>query len=349
MSVHLSHEKALRSSIRIRIFIGVGLIALLGLTASCALYWINRPEQPTALPSAATARAVATVAKPAASHTAPPAPSYSTPQTTTENASAECAECTLLGVTQRLADRLPPDFAQFRAALQDQSVREGNKGYAALNQLLAAAKAAPPEHRPDLLLAADVVASRLDLSPTYPPTPETRKQIDELADFGLTFRWAELGAMYDYDRDLIWQLWKDSPGTAAGEDAFLLLLDHGWDTSSCCAKNSDGFRNVIREAEQFLAARPNSARRLQVEFLAAQAYETWWSLSRPPEVKGIEEITPEAYQQGADAAREKAIAYYDDIRGKAPDGPEAKCAVASLALLREKRSTNQFRFFCYCD
>lgn len=349
MSAYLSHEDALRASIRARIFVGVGLIALLGLTASCVLYWANRPEPGVTLRPASAARAVAVASKSAAAPAPASVPRTAVPRTTTENPSAECAECTLRGVADRLADRLTPNFTPFRAALQDESVLQGDKGYATLTQLLAAAKAAPAEHRPDLLLAADVVASRLDLSATYPPTPETRRQIDELAGYGLTFRWAELGATYNYTRDLLWQLWKDAPQSPAGEDAFLLLLDHGWDTSSCCAKGSDAFRNVIREAEQFLATRPSSPRRLQVEFLAAQAYETWWSLSQPPDDKGVEEIAPEAYQQGAEAARAKAIVYYQDVFGKSAESAEAKYSAASLALLKEKRRTSQFRFFCYCD
>jgi hypothetical protein len=32
---------------------------------------------------------------------------------------------------------------------------------------------------------------------------------------------------------------------------------------------------------------------------------------------------PGAYQEGATQAREKAIAYYEEVISKAPDGPEA--------------------------
>src|ERR1700757_299634 len=141
MSGYLSHEDALRASIRARIFVVVGLIPLFELTASCVLYWANRPEPGATLRPTAAARAIAVASKPVAQ--APASVSLTAvPHTATENPSAECAECTLRGVTERLADRLTPNFTTFRAALQDQSVLQGDKGYATLTQLLAAAKAA---------------------------------------------------------------------------------------------------------------------------------------------------------------------------------------------------------------
>jgi len=345
---YVSHEEALRSSIRARIFVGVGLIAALGLAAWITVYWSYRPESGTSLKSPATARAVL-APKPVGAHdTQFPANSPQVP-TQTET-SLECAECIPRAVRQRLAERLKPDFADVSATIQNDSASEASAGYDRVIRLLQLAKAASAERRPDLLLAADVFAERLDLSDKYPPTPDVQTKIDELAGYRLTFRWSEMGADYHYDHELLWSLWKDHPETAAGEDAFLLLLNSGWDTGARCAKGTDAFRSVIREADQFLSARPNSQRRLEVQFLAAQAYETWWSLSRSPEGKDQEAVAaPEQYQQGAEAARLKAIAYYEEVQSKAAGSAAAKCAARSVEPLKQAKPTQDLRFFCYCD
>jgi hypothetical protein len=87
-----------------------------------------------------------------------------------------------------------------------------------------------------------------------------------------------------------------------------------------------------------------------VEFALAEAYETWWSLSRAPAVSDNEaDASPDAYREGADAVRGKAIAYYEAIAGAAPNSTQTKCSNRSLEMLKENQDTHQRSFFCYCD
>jgi hypothetical protein len=219
-----------------------------------------------------------------------------------------------------------------------------------LQRILDAAKNAPAGRRPALLLAADAVAGRLAFPSVVPPSPDLQKQFDELAAQGLTFKYAELDDGWTYQSDLLWLLWREYASTEAGEDAFVLLLRRGWDTTSCCGQGSDNFRAVIREGEAFLAKRPQSPHHLDVVFLLAQAYETWWSLSLTPDANQEEgDPAPAAYREGAGAAREKAIAYYEEVLKAAPEGPEAKCSRQPLEMLQANQDTHQRRFYCYCD
>ena len=125
------------------------------------------------------------------------------------------------------------------------------------------------------------------------------------------------------------------------------LLGLGWDTSVACRKGSDQFRAVIRQGEAFRARRPASPARADVEFLVAQSYETWWSLSQAsPE---DEYAQPARYQAGALTARQKAIALYNGVLQLIPGSPEATYARRVLPRLALGFATNQRRFFCVYD
>lgn len=219
-----------------------------------------------------------------------------------------------------------------------------------LDRLLEAAKNASPEKKPPLLLAADAVGERLELPSVVPPNAELQRQLDGLAAQGLTFTWIELDGGWFYDNNSLWRLWREYPTSEEGEDAFVLLLRRGWDKGPCCKTGLDSFHTVIEQGEEFLSHRPQSAHRQEVLFLVAQAYETWWSLSLVSEENREEgEPSPSGYRQGAPAAREKALAYYGEIVGAAPDGVEANCSRTSLALMKDNEDTHQRRFYCYCD
>jgi hypothetical protein len=222
-----------------------------------------------------------------------------------------------------------------------------------LDNLLEAAKNASPEKKPTLLLAADEIAERLALPSIAPPSPELQRQLNELAAKSLTFTWAELDGGWLYGHNLLWRLWQEYPASEEGEEAFVLLLRQGWDKSPCCntgGRHADAFYKVIEHGEEFLSNRPKSAHRQEVLFLVAQAYETWWSLSLVPEKSQEEgDPPPTAYREGASAAHDKAISYYGEIVGAAPDGIEANCSRQPLGLIKENQDTHQRRFYCYCD
>jgi hypothetical protein len=262
-----------------------------------------------------------------------------------------CFEHPKSKVDQKLIAMLGADCPDLSEILKsDYPARDPKIVRQLLHKLLEAAKSAPPEKKPLLLLAADAVAERLALPSMVPPSPELQRELDGLAADGLTYTWVELDGGWFYRSDLLWRLWREFPASEEGEDAFVLLLRQGWDKSPCCNTGADSFHAVIEQGEEFLSHRPKTAHRQEVLFLLAQAYETWWSLSQVPEQNQEEgDPPPAAYRAGAAAAREKAVAYYGEIVEAAPERSEGTCSRKPLGLLRENHDTHQRRFYCYCD
>jgi len=217
--------------------------------------------------------------------------------------------------------------------------------YNILLQLLDNTKTAPPRQQALFLLAADRLASQLGSAEEF-HSPQWDQQRLELARYGLNYHWDPLGAAWVYTYDLLWRVWEAHGSTEWGEHAFTLLLNHGWDRSDACGQGSDQFRDVIHQAEQFLAKRPKSPRRLHVVFALAQAYETWWSLSR---AKQDDYVDSSQHQKGAAIARKRAAKYYEQILSLASKSPEAIYARWRLPRLKLGLDTNQRRFYCIYD
>ncbi len=112
---------------------------------------------------------------------------------------------------------------------------------------------------------------------------------------------------------------------------------------------------VIRHGEEFVAERADSQHRLDVMFAVAQAYETWWSLSQasqcePGQTHGCDiYVNSTKYQQGSAYARDKAIAYYEEVLRVAPASILAAYVRLRLPRLKLGIDTNQRRFFCIYD
>jgi hypothetical protein len=87
---------------------------------------------------------------------------------------------------------------------------------------------------------------------------------------------------------------------------------------------------------------------VEVLLALAEAYETWWSLSRASPEKEIY-ADPSQYQDGAETARDQAIAYYEQVLRQAPADAAAAAARRQLPRLRLGIDTNQRRFFCVYD
>src|SRR5229473_7139029 len=240
-------------------------------------------------------------------------------------------------VNQKLIAMLGADYRSLSQILKGDEPRQDPKIVRRLlDSLLEAAKSAPPEKKPPLLLAADAIAERLALPSIVPPSPELQRELDALAGQGLTFTWVELDGAWSYQNNLLWRLWREYPTSEEGADAFVLLLRQGWDKSLCCNTGADSFRTVIQHGEEFLSNRPKTAHRQDILFMLAQAYETWWSLSLVPELNREEgDPSPVAYREGASAARERAVAYYDEIVEASPESVEAICSRKPLNLVKE--------------
>jgi hypothetical protein len=234
-------------------------------------------------------------------------------------------------------------------SLSDVELSQLPEVYETLLGLLQAAENASRLGQPPLLLAADLLARPLGAVPLPErDPPQWNQQRSALAGYGLSYLWNELGASWVYQHELLRRVWNDHPSTVWGEWAFLQLTESGWDTSGYCAEGSDLFREVISQAEQFLKDHPQTPHRVEVLLALAEAYETWWSLSRASPEKEIY-ADPSQYQDGAETARDQAIAYYEQVLRQAPADAAAAAARRQLPRLRLGIDTNQRRFFCVYD
>jgi hypothetical protein len=225
----------------------------------------------------------------------------------------------------------------------------------AIVRLLAAAKSAPPERQPILLLAADRLLGRLPWVVQNDNShaehwPEWRAQLE---NSGVTFGNSGAnpgGLTWSYAGSLLKRVWTDFPQTEWGEHAFVLLLSQGFDTGAECAAGTDQFRTVIPQGLLFLEKHPNSPYRLDVQLAVAQAYETLWSLSQAPARTESEDeystVEPAKYQEGAGAARQKAIAVYETLLQTSPHSDAAAYARRQLPRLKLGADTGQRRFYC---
>jgi hypothetical protein len=238
-----------------------------------------------------------------------------------------------------------------RAAIiaMPQSNWQAAQFYDALVKLLTSAKTFSLDRQPVLLLAADRLAGRLPWVMENDPSQSDHWQ-----------KWrthlGELGVIYepfvarppDYTGNLLSRVWTDFPDNDWGERAFVLLLSHGWDTGVDCAAGSDQFRKVIQQGLQFREKHPKSPYLLDVQLAVAQAYETWWSLSQAVATGSEYEEVVEAqkYQDGAEAARQKAIASYGQLLQADPQNDRAAYARRILPRLKLGIDTGQRRFYC---
>jgi hypothetical protein len=222
----------------------------------------------------------------------------------------------------------------------------------ALLHLFSNVKQAPPDRQPILLFAADRLAGRLPLAFTGPfLNKDWSASREQLAALGVNYVRDDEQQCWNYSGDLLKHVSTDFGDTPWGERAFLLLLDHGWNTGVACSADSDQFRIVIQQGLVFLEKHSSSPYRLDVQFAVAQAYETWWSLSqalRPQERVDEEEpdADPAQYQKGAEAARQKAVEVYEQLLQAAPQSDYAVYARRVLPRLKLGLDTGQRRFYC---
>ncbi|HEV2386733.1 MAG TPA: hypothetical protein VGS20_05700 [Candidatus Acidoferrales bacterium] len=264
------------------------------------------------------------------------------------------------GIDTSLVNALGAQFPRAADLLGDTEEQPDPDSYLrSITELLAAGRQAPLERRAALLLAADRLADRWPLpnSDTLAGSYASRTAKLKASD-GMHFAWSHLAGAWIYQHDLLWTIWRDAPASDWGQDAFFLLIARGWDTSGVCRNGSDQFRAVITQGESDLGKYPGAANRLPVLFLVAQAYETWWSLSQWWNCSPLLDPSPAPcgpapasaqYQPGAAAAREKAIADYDELMKAEPAiyaTPELR---RHLARLKLGIDTNERRFYCVYD
>lgn len=237
----------------------------------------------------------------------------------------------------RLQELLRASFPEAAELLQKGSGVDKKELRAGLERLLEGAREAEGDDRAARLLAADYLAKGLHHD-DY-PTRESPPIVETIAGYRLHYDPPTDGELWEYRRDLLWEAWKAGSGEWS-EEAFLELSDMGWSGEVDC------FREVIERGKRFLAEAPDSPRAPAVLFDVAQAYETWWSLSRDAGEDYIVE-DPERYQPGAEAALAASVAAYERLSGIEPEGELARAAQQRLLYLRLGIDTQERRFYCF--
>ncbi len=224
--------------------------------------------------------------------------------------------------------------------------------HGALLRLLESTKTSAPDRRPLMLWGADRLAERLPsvIANDKSQDADWAEWRTQLASFGITYEpSSDADGPLAYTGGLLKRIWTDYRQSEWGERAFLVLQSHGWDMGPSCEAGSDQFHAVIQQGLPFLEQHPKSPHQLDVQLTVAQAYETWWSLSQPQVTTADEPseyVDTQKYQEGAEAARQKAIAYYERLLQTAPQSDQAAYARRVLPRLKLGIDTGQRRFYC---
>lgn len=251
-------------------------------------------------------------------------------------------------LNQTLLRELGPAFPELQTVLGVQTPKSNDPRYRrVLFQLLDAAEKIPADKRPAIFLAADLVAQ--EISCAMEDKAECDELRNDLARYQVRLQGAGLGGVFVYSHDLLWRLWRDYAATDWGERAFVLLLDHGWDTSPTCEKGAEQFREVIRQGESFLEQRPGSAQRGVVTLLVGEAYATWWSLSKETRGERSDYVDPKQYEKGAEDARIRAVGYFEQVAQLPPETKLGEYARQVVSALRDREALDTYRFYCVYD
>lgn len=162
----------------------------------------------------------------------------------------------------------------------------------------------------------------------------------------------DLGIRYFYyDPDAQWTLSEDPVDlnelatkhvdSPWGRQAFLMMTQLGWSQGGC-KEGPDQFREVIKHSEEFLRDYPRSEVSDSVRLELAHAYATWWNLSRTDPDSSF---SPEPYKAGADAAKEKATALYQQYLSR-QKAPREEIQSRMEALQHNPKGSNRYDYFC---
>ena len=256
-------------------------------------------------------------------------------------------------------DRVRREFPEYAGLLErtkypilDRVRRELATRRAAL-RLLKQVKLANPERKALLLVTADELVDRLadllvDNRGEVPEAPIARRQ---LKPFGVTLGTPMWDGGLSYNMSLLRRAAAEVPNSEWGEIAFVRMLARGLDWKGFFGcQPVDQFGMVADKGEAYLAAHPDTARRKELLFTLALAYETWWSASnaKPTDSLTYEQFGPmrDRYLPRADAARQKAIRCYEEVIRLAADSPEARMAGRQLPRLKLNLDTGQRAFLC---
>ena len=240
-------------------------------------------------------------------------------------------------LNEELAAALRRDYPDVASTLLEapQSIEHPIDPRSIIERALAAASAPNNQQAPALLLAADTlsqeVASFLPKS-----TKADDRSLTRFAAAGLTFEANPYDPGLRSTHSLRKVVQERYPASRWADRAALARLN-------VCDNDTDRFRGVITEGTRFLSARPRTPYRLEFTYAIAQAYETWWSLSRAVNDEFVDAAN---YKNGAEGARQNAIRWYERVMDLSPGTDAAFVARRAAARLQLSIDTGQRTFSC---
>ena len=173
--------------------------------------------------------------------------------------------------------------------------------------------------------------------------PKSTAQL-ELEKLGARFAYEPGSERYFYELNWLQQAHELDPKGRAGDLAFLLLMEKGFNTSPGCEKGQDLFREVINRGADFLREKHGPDIEARVHFLVADAYRDIAALAAGQH--GDTYADAAKYKPEEADARTKATAEYR--AGLALDDKSDASLVAKehLRSLEAGEAPHDTRFFC---
>lgn len=211
-----------------------------------------------------------------------------------------------------------------------------------VRQLLSQASSHPGEQWTALLMRADSEAEKLA---TRRLTGCCGYRCIQIGEFTLTYRWNDIAHQEEYQHDLLKIVITARRGTVEGAAALALLLKDG-----CRSGVANSWTPYFKTVLDILDAPPwrNTDSPALIR-MRAEAYETWWSLSKAPVNEPIlvdDGLHPADFEDGAENARRAAIATYRRLLEKASSDAAAR---EHLRNLQAQRDTHQHTWYCSGD
>lgn len=150
------------------------------------------------------------------------------------------------------------------------------------------------------------------------PEPGSAARL-ELGKLGADFNYSPLGITFVYTRAWLKKALEIDPEGPAGDLAFRILMEMGFDTSGTCLGGKEMFRKVIEQGELFLKKTHDLESLAAVKFMVGVAYRDIVSLAdgAEPYAPYVTDEEMKDYRGMAAEVKRKAIQYFRQALPKA--------------------------------
>jgi hypothetical protein len=246
-----------------------------------------------------------------------------------------------------LEQRLRSDLAMISGPSSWPSPAERQSLAMTVAEWVRASGALPSTRRAAALVAADRMLDWPDHSGHFAQKGDSAMR-RTLEVQGARYDYSPLGTVSIYTNTWLRRALEIDPAGRAGQIAFLVLMQKGFDTSATCAdQKGEGFRVVIARGLERLQSHPSSSIDAEVHFLVARAYA---DIVRLAHGGTYHESDSTAYLVEEPEARARAVEHY--VAGFARGGassPIARDAWAEAWRLMAGLTPQRTFFYCVYD